>query len=220
MRSSERFQSTHPVWGATSESVCVLDLSIISIHAPRVGCDGVIPGWMENRKYFNPRTPCGVRRADNWADAGRRCISIHAPRVGCDCSAARDSAHSGISIHAPRVGCDSKPFGDSLVKKNFNPRTPCGVRLQLFHIVQSCEEFQSTHPVWGATSAVGRKQNSTSFQSTHPVWGATLVFRQVRIIVCISIHAPRVGCDFPIHLPTSASKYFNPRTPCGVRLYA
>ena len=34
------FQSTHPVWGATIEfGRNLMDLTRISIHAPRVGCD-------------------------------------------------------------------------------------------------------------------------------------------------------------------------------------
>ena len=59
---SPRFQSTHPVWGAT--------------RGGRQRCQG--------GKDFNPRTPCGVRRQSG--PAGRRVprISIHAPRVGCD----------------------------------------------------------------------------------------------------------------------------------------
>ena len=34
------FQSTHPVWGATDCSQLVRCIDNISIHAPRVGCDG------------------------------------------------------------------------------------------------------------------------------------------------------------------------------------
>ncbi len=34
-----KFQSTHPVWGATHYGLQLLKLKIISIHAPRVGCD-------------------------------------------------------------------------------------------------------------------------------------------------------------------------------------
>ena len=34
----------------------------ISIHAPRVGCDSDCPAPPQGHTYFNPRTPCGVRR--------------------------------------------------------------------------------------------------------------------------------------------------------------
>ena len=104
----------------------------------------------------------------------------------------------------------------------FNPRTPCGVRhadlCRFFTAlsisihaprvgcdparmsqIASVEVFQSTHPVWGATASMSPSIGKLSpFQSTHPVWGATRA----------SISA------------MAASVYFNPRTPCGVRLPA
>ena len=36
-----KFQSTHPSWGATKASLAFLVSSLISIHAPIVGCDTV-----------------------------------------------------------------------------------------------------------------------------------------------------------------------------------
>ena len=62
----------------------LLDTVYISIHAPRVGCDFPSRYSVFSAKYFNPRTPRGVRH-----NQGNRTflifdISIHAPRVGCD----------------------------------------------------------------------------------------------------------------------------------------
>ena len=37
-----RFQSTHPVWGATVYKPITVVMDDISIHAPRVGCDGIV----------------------------------------------------------------------------------------------------------------------------------------------------------------------------------
>ncbi len=57
--------------------------------------------------------------------------------------------------------------------------------------------FRSTRPVWGATMSTERRTNGLwSFQSTHPVWGATGPCNSGRAGASISIHAPRVGCDF------------------------
>ena len=146
-----------------------------------------------------------------------------------------------ISIHAPRVGCDKAGGMSALVDM----------------------EFQSTHPVWGATRNKSTKNNRLEFQSTHPVWGATAVqaaerhgnqdfnprtpcgvrlisSMEIFLLSKISIHAPRVGCDFhewchtpharpiSIHAPRVGCdtqvtenglyvRHFNPRTPCGVR---
>ena len=82
------------------------------------------------------------------------------------------------------------------VMRNFNPRSPCGERLENKPTAEELTQFQSTLPVWGATVYVHRyghrhgisihaprvgsdTLNGTSttitltFQSTLPVWGAT-----------------------------------------------
>ena len=126
--SRNTFQSTHPVWDATFDLAGDGNAFTVSIHAPRVGCDGrrlTIP-WRPRR--FNPRTPCGMRPCiflispspekfqsthPVW-DATRALmdmveslnVSIHAPRVGCDEFAPYDGDQRRVSIHAPRVGCD------------------------------------------------------------------------------------------------------------------
>ena len=55
------FQFTHPVWGATLLSLGPLRSPLVSIHAPRVGCDTSFE-----------------------VGAMAFAVSIHAPRVGCD----------------------------------------------------------------------------------------------------------------------------------------
>ena len=74
---------------------------MISIHAPREGCDYVFG-------------------AKNQATA----ISTHAPREGCDYWTVIDGGSQKISTHAPREGCDvDRPnFLNSPI--DFNPRTP------------------------------------------------------------------------------------------------
>ena len=79
--------------------------SIVSIHAPREGCD---PKAQETAVYAT--------------------VSIHAPREGCDCC--RDSAilRALVSIHAPREGCDQITLYSVPMVLRFNSRTPGGVR--------------------------------------------------------------------------------------------
>ena len=57
------------------------------------------------------------------------------------------------------------------------------------------KEFQSTHPVRGATDASRICPDRPEFQSTHPVRGATGVAAHGVMVEAISIHAPREGCD-------------------------
>ena len=167
------FQSTLPVWGATLPRPLAVTLLVISIHAPRVGSDGSTSSQAITRANFNPRSPCGERLS----------------RTGCLC------VMSCISIHAPRVGSDSLHAEERDRRFYFNPRSPCGERHDLRLTFSSMVKFQSTLPVWGATVALAR----------------------VCVARHISIHAPRVGSDRrgrrDLHIPTN----FNPRSPCGER---
>ena len=55
------FQSTLPVWGATTTVPPEAAAEDISIHAPRVGSDFIPIVLLPLRLYFNPRSPCGER---------------------------------------------------------------------------------------------------------------------------------------------------------------
>ena len=57
-----RFQSTHPVWDATTVEMLYCRMFVISIHASRMGCD--VKSFLVHRDllYFNPRIPYGMRR--------------------------------------------------------------------------------------------------------------------------------------------------------------
>ena len=109
---------------------------MISIHAPREGCDGrqidfKIPSSIS---IHAPREGCDCE----WVTRNGKIyqISIHAPREGCDGQLVlRCVLVTEISIHAPREGCDSVYFGDS----------------------RKSEGFQSTHPARGATASSAAK---------------------------------------------------------------
>ena len=190
------FQSTHPVWGATTKITFRRDTIRISIHAPRMGCDikslclGRIP------IHFNPRTPYGVRLGKRWRAIQREIFQSTHPVWGATPCPRDRSQDARISIHAPRMGCDPRSDGGIYSDDYFNPRTPYGVRLSpcLSSIILS--SFQSTHPVWGAT-----RNRGLFIANGH-----------------ISIHAPRMGCDPTFARLYAHLRHFNPRTPYGVRL--
>ena len=155
------FQSTRPVWGATTRRHL---LAHIGAH-------------------FNPRAPCGARQCGRQSARQRHRISIHAPRVGRDnVLAALPDGTEVISIHAPRVGRDShQTFLISRLRKfqstrpvwgataaadksatfrhYFNPRAPCGARPGRHGGGILMAKFQSTRPVWGATRPHGFVKN-------------------------------------------------------------
>ena len=217
---SRRFQSTHPVWGATVDVVSGTCLVGISIHAPRVGCDSksVAARNLHEISIHAPRVGCDGILSQGSAIVG---ISIHAPRVGCDLAAlVLLGEHTRISIHAPRVGCDvGLALGLQLIGVDFNPRTPCGVRrTSSLHRLEVDDDFNPRTP-WGVRQAVRTVPVATmGFQSTHPVWGATVRVDacKVRHILFQSTH-PVWGATAHHGHTVQHLRYFNPRTPCGVR---
>ncbi len=146
----------------------------ISIHAPLTGCDLRSAHQDSGTSYFNPRTPCGVRRGVRLRHRTGSRISIHAPLAGCNGQAGHAAGrHRHISIHAPLTGCDSPPGKQKRRNPHFNPRTPRGVRLREQNFLRFLVSFQSTHPSRGATKTDENNRNNES----------------------ISIHAPLAGCD-------------------------
>ena len=119
----------------------------VSIHAPRVGCDTCCSAPVPAPRGFNSRTPCGVRHSLQ-------------PQAG---------TNTTVSIHAPRVGCDPNSFFGSIMFSS----------------------FQFTHPVWGATLSIASSRLSiSSFQFTHPVWGATSSLVWMSLIWCFNSRTP------------------------------
>ena len=168
---------------------------VVSIHAPREGCDGV--------DLFISRVTL---------------VSIHAPREGCDCSHCLGSRWTssfnsrtpgGVrQTHRHRIG----PM------EGFNSHTPGGVRPALSQVFSASWKFQFTHPGRGATSKTVLCVRSLMFQFTHPGRGATARRDRQGQGAHVSIHAPREGCDRPCEGQNSHIASFNSRTPGGVRL--
>ena len=124
-----RFQSTHPVRGATPLAQAFLSVVQISIHAPREGCDLLFQPSLHvlHISIHAPREGCDVEVVDQ-AGEGGIFQSTH-PVRGATRSDRKPPSCYDISIHAPREGCDRSFYSNDLTKKG----------------------FQSTHPVRGAT---------------------------------------------------------------------
>ena len=111
--------------------------------------------------------------------------------VCCSCS-----AHT-ISIHAPLAGCDASISFITPTQKDFNPRTPCGVRRHLRQMRRPHRHFNPRTPCGVRPVCAGLTYICGKFQSTHPLRGATGTFDALTESVKISIHAPLAGCDAP-----------------------
>ena len=132
---------------------------------------------------------------------------------------ARFFTDKAISIHAPHAGCDLRPVPPRRGRRDFNPRTPCGVRRLTLSTTLGELLFQSTHPMRGATRhEMHLSRKEAAFQSTHPMRGATNgnpIYDGVEVFQ--STHPMRGATD--LHkFRRRPLLHFNPRTPCGVRL--
>ena len=123
------FQFTHPVWGATVKVPPCKVSRLVSIHAPRVGCD-TVERYLDYLGY----------------------VSIHAPRVGCDKGVSTSDLLQRVFQFTHPVWGATVAQEDRVAQEGrFNSRTPCGVRLLATKSVLDSYKFQFTHPVWGAT---------------------------------------------------------------------
>ena len=145
---------------------------------------------------FNPRPPCGGRRLLVAADIRAGGISIHGPRVGADVvRQSVDARQLVFQSTAPVWGPTVSTTAIIAHRGYFNPRPPCGGRLNI-----TCPAAQPIR-----------------FQSTAPVWGPTTHFSRYLQGQKISIHGPRVGADNSFANFSAVKLNFNPRPPCGGR---
>ena len=100
-----------------------------------------------------------------------------------------------VSIHALLAECDGLDSRGVKLRRSFNPRTPCGVRLKAIAGDQAGVLFQSTHSLRSATAKVA--SGALSYE--------------------VSIHALLAECDPTEKAVRTSVNCFNPRTPCGVR---
>ena len=103
--------------------------------------------------------------------------------------------YTGVSIHALLAECDIFWIQLVNVPRGFNPRTPCGVRLETLAPMTPTPQFQSTHSLRSAT------------------YGPL----DMETFLRVSIHALLAECDRFRHPIPRVVCGFNPRTPCGVR---
>ena len=79
-----------------------------------------------------------------------------------------------ISTHAPLAGRDTGRTLTALQPNDFNPRAPCGARLEILSNSISKLPFQPTRPLRGATQLPGGElDRGVRFQPTRPLRGAT-----------------------------------------------
>ena len=118
-----------------------------------------------------------------------------------------------ISIHAPHAGCDPAATAPKNKDLHFNPRTPCGVRLACCMLFTRQSEFQSTHPMRGATGRRYRIRRRLGISIHAPHAGCDELYRMNDSTYRISIHAPHAGCDARTRFSTNSSAEFQSTHP-------
>ena len=122
-------------------------------------------------------------------------ISIHAPHAGRDSPPKNWGQGKGISIHAPHAGRDKFSNTFPPVPTDFNPRAPCGARLDSARHTCRPYYFNPRAPCGARPVDSAFIRWMAIFQSTRPMRGATLTA-----------------------LPNVRWRHnFNPRAPCGAR---
>ena len=171
-------------------------LTLVSIHAPRMGRDlwGVANPRQHDR--FNPRAPCGARLRDDLAGPEAFMFQSTRPMRGATTNMLRKN--NGIEFQSTR------PMRGATC---YYKQTHYAIRT-----------FQSTRPMRGATFALYNVAPVVFvFQSTRPMRGATGDLRIPRQCRRVSIHAPHAGRDCTPYGVPGESRSFNPRAPCGAR---
>ena len=126
----QEFQSTHSLRSATSRSLQCVTPCNVSIHALLAECDYAVQAV--------PRNPLGFQSTHSLRSAT---ISFNpGEKVG------------EVSIHALLAECDKISHSLKNSFRGFNPRTPCGVRLEEAKLFLNILKFQSTHSLRSATS--------------------------------------------------------------------
>ena len=124
-------------------------------------------------------------------------ISIHAPRVGSDkCNRLLILFSALFQSTLPVWGATNNRPKSYRVFHNFNPRSPCGERHAWRSDLATRSHFNPRSPCGERRLLHGSKPSVLIiFQSTLPVWGATTPRPPQPPPSGISIHAPRVGSD-------------------------
>ena len=151
------FQSTQPKRAATPSGFNLSRQSskVFQSTQPKRAATGIANIRDGDLKYFNPRSPRGLRLVRYLLDFIVDGISIHAAQEGCDTKFKPLARRRSISIHAAQEGCDQTFFFKQFSSKAFQSTQPkraatFGINIQRSAIYQ----FQSTQPKRAATPAI------------------------------------------------------------------
>ena len=197
--------------------------------------------YWKRRRYFNPRTPCGVRRRRPRPRRPYTAFQSTHPVRGAT-QEAKDRANCLALFQSthPCAGCDPHHAAALTGSRNFNPRTPArgattkeemerlladaisihaplrGVRRRCACVGGTPSQISIHAPLRGVRRSGSSSGSSTIgyFNPRTPARGATHHMRHSRDPFVISIHAPLRGVRRDSSAPNFYKRLnFNPRTP-------
>ena len=234
------FQSTFPLRGTTRIASFEISKPRISIHVPLAGNDAILMGRLVRDPEFQSTFPLRgtTLRASIVVDSYAGFQSTF-PLRGTTPGGFGRRGRRGISIHVPLAGNDRAQDSTTTLFWHFNPRSPCGERLEQYTRRLIVVRFQSTFPLRGTTQEIVTVFLERGISIHVPLAGNDRLLCPHVYNLSISIHVPLAGNDqsalascsrsrISIHVPlagndvrvgerTCATRYFNPRSPCGER---
>ena len=239
---SYSFQPTLPLRGATTSCSTAQCGSCFNPRSP-CGERRCSPSPPRGTARFNPRSPCGERRATEKKRENLGSFQPTLPLRGATTPAPPSPEARVFQPTLPLRGATATGAPARRWSSSFNPRSPCGER-RWRDLHQALLQRVSTHaPLAGSDGySCSRPRLSSLFQPTLPLRGATGHGRRRHQEADVSTHAPLAGSDGPhlellnvvlvvsTHAPLAGSDprtfrcrsrqaCFNPRSPCGERLF-
>ena len=165
---------------------------MVSIHALLAECDTGTRFCIICVMRFNPRTPCGVRRKHQRGNPdNEKFQSTHSLR-SATCTGEVEPIMKTVSIHALLAECDLTMTLPISTVFCFNPRTPCGVRLELIDALAEATGFNPRTPCGVRLGIQFPPIPTESFQSTHSLRSATApnlihCYSTKQIILCANL---------------------------------
>ena len=210
---------------------------------PLAGHDGCCHRPPAADDHFNPHAPCGARQLRKLERDNQPRFQSTCPLRGTTANPMELDALMAFQSTCPLRGTTRIPLIHHCAKLHFNPRAPCGARRASASVAGYTTAISIHVPLAGHDWRGWRQQyNPAAFQSTCPLRGTTAKRRRGLEAKAISIHVPLAGHDSwastltrvqrlfqspcPLRGTTSdvcprrvLVRNFNPRAPCGARLY-
>ena len=216
---SYSFQPTLPLRGATTSCSTAQCGSCFNPRSP-CGERRCSPSPPRGTARFNPRSPCGERRATEKKRENLGSFQPTLPLRGATTPAPPSPEARVFQPTLPLRGATATGAPARRWSSSFNPRSPCGERRSSRPSTSPSASFNPRSPC-GERRWRDLHQALLQRVSTHaPLAGSDGPHLELlNVVLVVSTHAPLAGSDPRTFRCRSRQACFNPRSPCGERLF-